>query len=428
MPSFDELLKGLPSETQDLMKMIWDTMPPSEREELKNTLAKAPAAPAQLQELLRLTKQQFKTAFGKKQTVAIVGPANVGKSSLYNRLISSKRDEAKVSPIPGTTRINQEADAGLFSIIDTPGADAVGEVGESEKQHALSAAKTADFLVIVFDAIQGIKRTEQELFEELTALNKPYIVVLNKIDLVKREEKQVVERSALNLRLKSEQIVPTSAKEGKHIEQVVMAIAVAEPEIVAALGSALPEYRWRLALRNIISAASLSAGIALAPLPIVDMIPLLGVQSAMVLGIARIYNYNITIERARELLATFGLGFLGRTLFQELSKLGGIPGWLLSSAIASSTTAVMGYAAVLWFGKGERLTTSSIKKISSDMTQTLIDSLRSLGKKKPSKRILQERITQALEKSPLSQNQIIIEDIEKQNPPPVNESPATTKQ
>jgi len=148
----------------------------------------------------------------------------------------------------------------------------------------------------------------------------------------------------------------------------------------------------------------------------------------MVLGIARIYNYNITIERARELLATFGLGFLGRTLFQELSKLGGIPGWLLSSAIASSTTAVMGYAAVLWFGKGERLTTSSIKKISSDMTQTLIDSLRSLGKKKPSKRILQERITQALEKSPLSQNQIIIEDIEKQNPPPVNESPATTKQ
>jgi small GTP-binding protein len=428
MPSFDELLRGLPSETQDLMKMIWDTMPPSEREELKNTLAKVPAAPAQLQELLRLTKQQFKTAFGKKQTVAIVGPANVGKSSLYNRLISSKRDEAKVSPIPGTTRINQEADTGLFSIIDTPGADAVGEVGESEKQHALSAAQTADFLVIVFDAIQGIKRTEQELFDELAALNKPYIVVLNKIDLVKREEKQVIERSALNLRLKPGQIVPTSAKEGKHIEQVVMAIAVAEPEIVAALGSALPEYRWRLALRNIISAASLSAGIALAPLPIIDMIPLLGVQSAMVLGIARIYNYNITIERARELLFTFGLGFLGRTLFQELSKLGGIPGWLLSSAIASSTTAVMGYAAVLWFGKGERLTTSSIKKISSDMTQTLIDSLRSLGKKKPSKRILQERITQALEKSPLSQNQIIIEDIEKQNPPPVNESPAATKQ
>jgi small GTP-binding protein len=417
MPSFDELLKGLPSETQDLMKMIWDTMPSSEREELKNTLAKVPAAPAQLQELLRLTRQQFKTAFGKKQTVAIVGPANVGKSSLYNRLISSKRDEAKVSPIPGTTRINQEADTGLFSIIDTPGADAVGEVGEAEKLHAINAAKTADFLVIVFDAIQGIKRTEQELFDELAALNKPYIVVLNKIDLVKREEKQVVERSALNLRLKPSQIVPTSAKEGKHIEQVVMAIAVAEPEIVAALGSALPEYRWRLALRNIISAASLSAGIALAPLPIIDMIPLLGVQSAMVLGIARIYNYNITIERARELLVTFGLGFLGRTLFQELSKLGGIPGWLLSSAIASSTTAVMGYAAVLWFGKGERLTTSSIKKISSDMTQMLIDSLRSLGKKKPSKRILQERITQALEKSPLSQNQIVIEDIEKQNPP-----------
>ena len=96
------------------------------------------------------------------------------------------RTSAKVSPIPGTTRINQTADAGLFAVIDTPGADAVGEVGEKEKLEALKAARDADFLIILFDAIQGIKKTEQEIFEELKALGKPYIVALNKIDLVKQ--------------------------------------------------------------------------------------------------------------------------------------------------------------------------------------------------------------------------------------------------
>ena len=65
---------------------------------------------------------------------------------------------------------------------------------------------------------------------------------------------------------------------------------------------------------------------ALAPLPFLDVLPLLALQSSLVLGIARIYKYRITPARARELLATFGLGFAGRTLFQQLSKLGGPPG------------------------------------------------------------------------------------------------------
>ncbi|MBI3764595.1 MAG: 50S ribosome-binding GTPase, partial [Chloroflexi bacterium] len=81
--------------------------------------------------LLGLALTQYKIAFGEKQNIAIVGPANVGKSTLYNQLIRSKDDRAEVSPIPGTTRVNQEADAGLFVMVDTPGADAVGEVGEA---------------------------------------------------------------------------------------------------------------------------------------------------------------------------------------------------------------------------------------------------------------------------------------------------------
>ncbi len=50
---------------------------------------------------------------------------------------------------------------------------------------ALRAAKDADFLIILFDAIQGIKKTEKEIFDELKELGKPFIIALNKIDLVK---------------------------------------------------------------------------------------------------------------------------------------------------------------------------------------------------------------------------------------------------
>jgi uncharacterized protein (DUF697 family) len=142
----------------------------------------------------------------------------------------------------------------------------------------------------------------------------------------------------------------------------------------------------------------------LVPLPVIDFVPLVVTQSVMVVSIARIYNYKITPQRASELVATFGLGFLGRTLFQEFSKLGGVPGWLLSAAIASSTTVVMGYAAVRWFEKGEKLSSATLKKLTQGMTANLLETLKSFGKRSPGQKGLREQITQTLEKSPLAEN------------------------
>ncbi len=402
MPTFDDLLKEFPANSRSQLKTAWAQLPPPVQQELQNSLAYLPGDLTLWRMLLGLSLTQFKIAFGEKQAVAIVGPANVGKSTLYNQMIRAKADRAEVSPVPGTTRVNQLADAGLFRLVDTPGADAVGEVGDAEKERALTAAREADFLIIVFDAIQGIKRTEQELFAELIALGKPYIVVLNKIDLARRDASRVIDRAAANLRLQPDHIVAITAKDGKNVDRVLVAIAKAEPEIVAALGRALPEFRWRLAWTAITGAASTSAAIALAPLPIVDVIPLLAVQSSMVLGIARIYNYDITPKRAKELVVTFGLGFLGRTLFQELSRLGGPPGWVLGAAIAASTTVVMGYASIVWFEKGERLSSESLKKITKDVTDYLVGVLRNLGTRKPNRATLREQMAEALEHSPMA--------------------------
>jgi GTPase len=405
MTLFDDILTQFPPDVQATVRKIWDALGPNERASFLTLLTGFPSDANLVKLLVNLSTAQIRQAFGHKHRVVIVGPTNVGKSTLYNLLVQNKRDLAAVGPLPGTTKENQQADAALFTVVDTPGADAVGSLGEQEKGLALSASMDADFLLLVFDAVQGIKKTEQELFNELSALKKPFVVVLNKIDLVPRKDLQaVISNAALNLGLEPDQIVPIVAKDGKNLGKVLLAIAATEPELVAALGQALPEYRWRLAWQTIVRSASISAAIALAPLPVIDFVPLVITQSIMVISIARIYNYKITPRRASELVATFGLGFLGRTLFEELSKLGGLPGWLLSAAIASSTTIVMGYAAVRWFEKGEKLSTEAIKKLTQDMTTYLLDTLKSLGRRKPGQKGLRERITQSLESSPLAES------------------------
>lgn len=395
---------NLPPGTQEAARFVWDRLNPTDRKVLQDLIDAFPSNTRMVQFLLKLASSQFKMAFGAKNKVAIVGPTNVGKSTLFNQFIQRKEDQAKVSPLPGTTRDNQQADAGLFTVIDTPGADAAGETGMIEQEKALSIAAEADFLIILFDAIQGIKRTELDLFERLKALGKPYIVVMNKIDLVRRDQQQIIAGAADVLQLQKDQIIPIVARTGENLDDILIAIAVAEPEIVAALGQAMPQYRWQLAWRTIVSAASASAAIALTPLPVIDFIPLVAVQSVMVLGIARIYNYKITLERARELVITFGLGFLGRTLFQELSKLGGIPGWLLSAAIAASTTTAMGYAASVWFETGEKVSNERLKKIIDELTKNLLTQMKTIGKRRPSKATLQEKVKEALEEIPAGEN------------------------
>ncbi len=410
MTLFDDILTQFHPEVQATVRKIWDALGPTEKASFLSLLSGFPEDANLVRRLVKLSTAQIRQAFGNKHRVAIVGPTNVGKSTLFNQLVQNKRDLARVGPLPGTTTVNQQADAALFTVVDTPGADAVGSVGEKEKDLALSAAGDADFLVLVYDAIQGIKKTEQELFNELTALEKPFVVVLNKIDLVPRKDLQsVLSSAALNLGLKPDQIVPIVAKDGKNLSKVLLAVAATEPEMVAALGQALPEYRWQLAWQTTVRAASISATIALLPLPVIDFVPLVITQSVMVVSIARIYSYKITPQRASELVATFGLGFLGRTLFQELSKLGGFPGWLLSAAVASSTTVVMGYAAVRWFDKGQKLSADALKKLTQAVTTYLLGTLKSLGKRKPGQKGLQQRITQSLENSPLAESRAALD-------------------
>jgi small GTP-binding protein len=401
MTTIDDILEEFPEPVQDVVGQVWEDLSPGQREEFGTLLGQLPVSLKPLKEVVSLVVNQYKPVFGTKRTIAIVGPANVGKSTLYNQLIAQQKDRAEVGPVPGTTRQNQEADSGLFALVDTPGADAVGEVGERERRIAFDAAQRADFLVIVFEATQGIKRYQKDLFDSLVALDKPFVVVLNKVDLIpKRDRERVHNAAAQNLRLEPSQVIETVATAGTNVGRVILAVAKFEPQLLAALGACLPEYRTRLAWQRIVPAAGGAGVIGLMPLPIVDLIPLVGIQSGLVLSIARIYGFKISLRRAKELIATFGIGMIARTIFQQVAKLGGVPGWILSASIAAATTVGIGYAAVGWFGRGERPTRKTLQKTVADVTAYLKDQLMGLGEKKPDRGTLRERITQALSNLP----------------------------
>jgi GTP-binding protein len=124
--------------------------------------------------------------------VALVGRPNVGKSTLFNRLIGEYR--AVVHEQPGTTRDRLYGTAEwrgrTFSLVDTGG---IGlETGEGDlladvRLQAEEAMREADVIVHVVDAAGGLTAADQEVADQLRRSKKPVILVANKTESLRRQ-------------------------------------------------------------------------------------------------------------------------------------------------------------------------------------------------------------------------------------------------
>jgi len=414
-----DLFPYVPEPARSLVRAAWKQVPPDLRGDLQTWLPYALRDVGSARDLFGFITENYRTAFDQSQlTIAIVGPVNAGKSTLYNQFTSRRDELSEVSPVPGTTRENLESDEGLFRLVDTPGADAAGGSGGAERAIAFRAAREADVLIIMFDASVGIGRSERALFDDLTAIGNPFVVVLNKMDLVpKRDRDAVLDAAAKSLDMDRAEIIDTVALDGTHLGRVVLAVAQTDSRLLNLIGEALPEYRSRLAWQRIIQAASASAGVALIPLPFADIVPLLGIQTGLVLALARIYGYDITMARAKELIAAFGIGFLARSVYRQLSKLLGVPGWLLSGAVAAAATVAIGYGASLWFERGERPSQETLEKVTRDVSVYLRDWLVGLRLKRADGATLREQVAAGLKGFPSVLRP----------PPPTRSGPADVK-
>ncbi len=288
--------------------------------------------------------------------LAIVGPVNAGKSTLFNLIKGQKI--AAVTAVPGTTRGVIEERMGPFVMVDTPGFGEVGGVDRAEI--ARRAAEQADVVVLLLDAVAGLHQSDYEIFQSLRETGRPLVVAVNKVDLVRRDLDVVLEDIERKLGVAP---IPISAKTGAGVaEQLIPAVVGAHPWMVVALGRELPAYRRQMVNRLIRSAATLNGIIAAEPVPGLDIPFLLAGQVRMVLRIAAIYGESLSVRHARELLTTIAGGVALRFLAAELAKMIPGPGWVVAGVVAGVGTWAMGQAAAVYFEEGKRLTPAQLRE------------------------------------------------------------------
>lgn len=131
--------------------------------------------------------------------VALVGRPNVGKSTLFNRLVGE--DRAVVHDMPGTTRdaidTLVETEDGPLVFIDTAGMRRRSRIDNSAEYYslvrALQAIDGADIAMLIIDAQENVTSQDQRLAERIDAAGCPILIVLNKWELLDAEAKKYVE-------------------------------------------------------------------------------------------------------------------------------------------------------------------------------------------------------------------------------------------
>src|SRR5574341_445110 len=289
--------------------------------------------------------------------LVLVGPVNSGKSTLFNQLKGQKL--SAVSAVPGTTRGNVSEQFGPFILVDTPG---FGEVaGRDRANTALQAVSEADVAVLVLDGAAGIRQEDANLHHDLRARGLPVVVVLNKMDLVKRDTKAVIRDAELKLGVP---VIPISAKHGTNIaDHLIPAMISAHPRMAVTIGRALPRFRRVSAQRIVRESAGVAALIGFEPIPGLGIPLLIAIHVRMTLRLAAIYGEHFTVARARDLLGAIAGGVLVRYGAEEAVKLIPAAGWIVASAAAAAGTWGLGEAAIAFFEAEQTLSQKDLRTL-----------------------------------------------------------------
>lgn len=194
--------------------------------------------------------------------VAIVGRPNVGKSTLFNRLIGDER--SVVHDMPGTTRdaidTVVETELGPLRFIDTAGMRRKARVDDDTEYYsslrALRAIDKADVALLVIDASEGVTSQDQRLAERVDAAGCPIVILMNKWEVVNQEEKdELMYQLSQRLHFLGESpVLRISALTGRGIQR-----------LAPALEAAIDAYETRVPTRRVNEVIQLAQSAQAAP-------------------------------------------------------------------------------------------------------------------------------------------------------------------
>jgi GTP-binding protein len=169
-------------------------------------------------------------------SVAIVGRPNVGKSTLFNRLVGEER--SVVHDLAGTTRDSVdtvlETEDGRIRFVDTAGLRRRGKEAEGPEYYslvrALQSIDSSDTALLVIDATEGVTHQDQRLAERIDAAGSPVVIVLNKWELLDEERRVEVQRQVADMLafLTYAPVLKVSAMSGMGVHKLLPALTQAE--------------------------------------------------------------------------------------------------------------------------------------------------------------------------------------------------------
>jgi len=171
--------------------------------------------------------QTFKAGF-----ISILGRPNVGKSTLFNRILGDKI--AIVTKKPQTTRNRilgiKNVEGGQFIFLDTPGLhEGRLELNQRMVRTAISSGRDADILIFIIEASSPLVEKDQQMIKSLEGSKGVPFLAINKIDLVKRETLLPIIDQYQRLR-PFYKIIPVSAITGEGVAILLNEIMKVLPE------------------------------------------------------------------------------------------------------------------------------------------------------------------------------------------------------
>ena len=168
----------------------------------------------------------------KSGMISIVGRPNVGKSTLTNALVGEKIAIVTNKPQPTRNRICAVLNRGecQYVFMDTPGLHkARTRLGEYMVGVVKESVADVDAVMLLIEPIPHVGGPEAELIARIRALGVPVVLVINKIDTVKKEELLTV-MQVYQAECDFQAIVPISAKNGDGVEELLNVLAAFLPE------------------------------------------------------------------------------------------------------------------------------------------------------------------------------------------------------
>ena len=317
-----------PDELIQFLEQTVSLLPEEFRNRLREAVRSVPPEGDTMQRVLELVRRQWEGLQSREWIqIALVGPARTGKQSLIEGILQG--ETASGDPV--------------FTVIDTQGLEEF--LGYGTSRNLPAELLDAEVILLVLDASFGFTEDTFRMVQRLSSLGKPFLVVLNKIDLAERP-RSVVSRTKRELGCA---VIPVCAFKPETAHQLLKAIVAAYPKALFPLSRRFPAFK-RTVCNGVITQAAVGCGlIGAIPIPVSDILPISAIQTAMLLKIARVYGFRIDRGRARELLPMLAAGGLIREgchrlrdEFPDLKR-------IISVSVGGAWTFLMGRAAVLYF-------------------------------------------------------------------------------